>query len=274
VCGLAGFSLKSAPESAPERDANLLARLLLAGIAERGDDACGYAFPGKEGVVVSKVRGGASNLVRVLSLPPGCTQTLVHVREHTKGTPSLEANNHPIRHGRVVGIHNGRLLNDDELFSVHGLERQEPGMTVDSEALFALIDRYPDEVNVLGEAEGALAIAWLDERRPGVLSLARGWGRPLLLGESDEGLFFASTRFALEMMAEHVGISLSLRAVPEGTVLSIVAGEIVAEQAFEPRPAGKSEEEIASPSPYERERCLQALMGPVAALSPGYLAPA
>ena len=37
------------------------------------------------------------------------------MRDYTKGHPRIEANNHPIRHGAVVGVHNGIILNDDEL---------------------------------------------------------------------------------------------------------------------------------------------------------------
>ena len=62
------------------------------------------------------------------------------MRDYTKGHPTILANNHPIRHGAVVGIHNGIIVNDDELFAGHGIERAEPEMTVDSEAIFALVD--------------------------------------------------------------------------------------------------------------------------------------
>jgi glutamine phosphoribosylpyrophosphate amidotransferase len=260
VCGIAGFSLTEGHS----RDPALLARLLLAGIAERGEDACGYAFPREDRVLISKVRGGASNLVRVLSLPGDALEALVHVREHTKGTPDLEANNHPIRHGSVIGIHNGRLINDDYVFAHHGLEREEPGMTVDSEALFALLDAYPGrEGQSLAEVEGALAIAWLDERRPGVLHLARGWGRPLVVGVGSEGVFFASTRAALEMLAVHVGLELAIEEVPEGTIRLIAHGRVIEESRFAPRPGGVPEAAITPPSPAERERCLRVLLGPV-----------
>ena len=70
--------------------------------------------------------------------PQTATELLVHVRDYTKGHPSIAANNHPVRHGPVVGIHNGIILNDDELLAPHSCARSEPRMTVDSEAIFAL----------------------------------------------------------------------------------------------------------------------------------------
>ena len=45
-------------------------------------------------------------------------------------------NYHPVRHGAVIGVHNGIILNDEEIFAAHGLERTEPEMTVDSSAKF------------------------------------------------------------------------------------------------------------------------------------------
>ena len=47
MCGIAGFTI--APGTGLERTA--LARLLLAGIAERGTDATGYGYHGADGIV-------------------------------------------------------------------------------------------------------------------------------------------------------------------------------------------------------------------------------
>jgi predicted glutamine amidotransferase len=50
-------------------------------------------------------------------MPAETAQALIHVRDYTKGHPEVEANNHPIRHGSVVGIHNGVIENDDALLA-------------------------------------------------------------------------------------------------------------------------------------------------------------
>src|SRR5437867_13999 len=135
MCGIAGYSLVAS--SPLER--TLAAQALLAGIAERGADAVGYAHrtPG-ERVSVHKQRSGASALLDEITVPESATEVLVHVRDYTKGHPTVAANNHPIRHGAVIGIHNGVILNDDELLADHECARREPGMTVDSEAIFAV----------------------------------------------------------------------------------------------------------------------------------------
>ena len=130
MCGIAGYSLR--PRSSVER--TLAAQALLAAIAERGADAVGYAYRGPDDVypTVVKQRTPASQLLERVSVADGANQLLVHVRDYTKGHPSIAANNHPVRHGPVVGIHNGIILNDDELLAPHSCARAEPRMTVDS----------------------------------------------------------------------------------------------------------------------------------------------
>ena len=198
MCGIAGFSLD--PESSVDR--TLAAQALLAGISERGADAVGYAYRAPEGPVgVTKLRGGASALLDELSVPPDASQALIHVRDFTKGHPDIHANNHPIRHGAVVGIHNGIVENDDALLARYGIARAEPQMTVDSEAIFALMELRRHDARALSELRGAMAAAWVDERDDATLFLARGRLRPLWLGTAEGCLAFASTRRALAIAA-------------------------------------------------------------------------
>ena len=137
MCGIAGYSLSASSDV----ERTLAAQALLAGIAERGADAVGYAYVAPGGrVAIHKQRSGASALLEQGVLPESVNEVLVHVRDYTKGHPRIEANNHPIRHGAVVGVHNGIIFNDDELMASHGFDRAEPQMTVDSEAIFALAE--------------------------------------------------------------------------------------------------------------------------------------
>src|SRR3954465_6932322 len=113
MCGIAGYSVR--PRSNVER--TLATQSLLAAIAERGADAVGYAYraPSDTYSTVVKQRTPASLLLDRVEVPSQANQLLVHVRDYTKGHPSIAANNHPVRHGPVVGIHNGIIVNDDAL---------------------------------------------------------------------------------------------------------------------------------------------------------------
>jgi glucosamine 6-phosphate synthetase-like amidotransferase/phosphosugar isomerase protein len=257
MCGIAGYSV----EERSSVDRTLAAQALLAGIAERGGDAVGIAYRGAgASVTIRKQRTGASALLDRLSLPADADQLLVHVRDYTKGHPTIEANNHPIRHGAVVGIHNGIIANDDALFAQHGIERAHPEMTVDSEVIFALVDARPGDLTVFEELHGAMATAWLDEREPGVLHLARGVARPLWIGRGRHELFFASTRTTLELAARALRIDLRFDEVSEGRLLRIVGNRVESRQRF--RPDASYREENVLPTvraPHEGAWCLERL---------------
>jgi glucosamine 6-phosphate synthetase-like amidotransferase/phosphosugar isomerase protein len=256
MCGIAGYSLSGS--STVER--TLAAQALLAGIAERGADAVGYAHRCPGGAVeIHKQRSGASALLDQVLLPADATEVLVHVRDYTKGHPRIEANNHPIRHGAVVGVHNGIIFNDDELMEQHGFERAEPLMTVDSEAIFALAEAAEGAPSAFEELNGSMATAWIDERRPDTIFLARGVGRPLWIGTAREELFFASTKAALEVVEKFLGLKLRKREVAEGTVVVVAEGRELSRERFKPDRNFEERPLPAVRAPQEGLSCLRQL---------------
>jgi glutamine---fructose-6-phosphate transaminase (isomerizing) len=258
MCGIAGYSLS--PSSSVDR--TLAAQALLAAIAERGADAVGYAYrlPISGRAHVHKQRSGATELLDQVRVPIDATEALVHVRDYTKGHPSIAANNHPVRHGAVVGIHNGIIANDEEIFEQHGFERHLPEMTVDSEAIFALAEATASRAEALEELYGAMATAWLDERDASTLFLARGFGRPLWIGTAAKELFFASTREALEVLERTLRLSLRKRPVDEGTLLRVRDGRVTAHERFQPDRSYVEDRVLpAVRSPHEGASCLQRL---------------
>ena len=263
MCGIAGYSLS--PGSGIDR--TLAAQALLAAIAERGADAVGYAYrsPGEAYPTVVKQRTPASQLLERVSVPAEAGQLLVHVRDYTKGHPSIAANNHPVRHGPVVGIHNGIITNDDELLARHACARAEPRMTVDSEAIFAVAAHSRSEAAALETLEGAMAAAWLDEREPELLQLARGVGRPLWLGQGADGVFFASTKLALEVVERYCALSLRKREVREGTLLALASGKVARKARFRPQSYVEPDPLPAVRAPGERDHCLSRLAALAAA---------
>ncbi|HEV7639950.1 MAG TPA: hypothetical protein VGO39_03655 [Gaiellaceae bacterium] len=258
MCGIAGYSLR--PSSELER--TLAAQALLAAIAERGADAVGYAYRGPTDTyaTVVKQRTPASLLLDRVSVPQEASQLLVHVRDYTKGHPSITANNHPVRHGPVVGIHNGIITNDDELLSHHACARAEPRMTVDSEAIFAIAAHSRNDARALEHLRGAMATGWLDEREPGVVFVARGSGRPLWIGEDPQGVFFASTRVALEVLEQYLPVQLRMRELREGMLLALKDGSIARKERFRPDLDYVEVDPLPTVrAPQERDVCLSRL---------------
>jgi glucosamine 6-phosphate synthetase-like amidotransferase/phosphosugar isomerase protein len=256
MCGIAGYSVS--PRSSVDR--TRAAQALLAAIAERGADAVGYAYrsPGSA-VSLKKQRSGASGMLDRITIPPDAHQVLLHVRDYTKGHPRVAANNHPVCHGAVVGVHNGTILNDDELMARHGFERAAPGMTVDSEVIFATAEATDSDARAFEEFRGSMAAAWLDERRPELLYLARGVGRPLWVGTTRRELFFASTERALEIAEHYTGIQLRKRELAEGTLLALKGSRASRHDRFTPDLSYQADPLPAVRAPIEGAFCLERL---------------
>ncbi len=256
MCGIAGYSVS--PSSRVDR--TRAAQALLAAIAERGADAVGYAHRSPNGpLVVRKQRSGASSVLDRIEIPADAHQALLHVRDYTKGHPRVAANNHPVRHGTVVGIHNGTILNDDELMATYGFERAERGMTVDSEVIFAVAEATGSTARGFEGFRGSMAAAWLDEREPAFLYLARGTGRPLWVGTTRRELFFASTERALEIAEHYTGLQLRKRELDEGTLLALEGPRAVRRERFTPDPTYEADPLPAVRAPHEGAFCLQRL---------------
>jgi amidophosphoribosyltransferase len=262
MCGIAGYSLEPGARIAR----TLAAQALLTGIAERGADAVGYAHrSAARRTSVHKRRTGASGLLREISIAQDSTEVLIHVRDYTKGHPTIEANNHPVRHGDVVGVHNGVIVNDEELFAAYGFERHEPEMSVDTEAIFALVEAFGSHGATLEQLRGSMATAWLDSREPDVLYLARGAARPLWIGTAAEGTFFASTAHALEVLEYFVRLPLEKEELAEGTLVRLEHGRETHREQFNP---DRRYSETPLPpvrAPEERESCLRLLSALAAA---------
>ena len=257
MCGIAGYSLDV--DSSVDR--TLAAQALLAGIAERGADAVGYAHRGaRRDVTIHKQMSGATALLEAIELPADATDALVHVRDYTKGHPTVLANNHPIRHGSIVGIHNGIIVNDEEILARHRIERAEPDMTVDSEAIFALMELTGSDRSALEQLRGSMATAWIDERVPGRIHLARGVARPLWIGRSRRELFFASTKSALEVVEGTLRLTLRKQEVSEGRLLHLERGKIVTETRFRTDRSYRDARTLpAVRAPHEGASCLAKL---------------
>lgn len=148
-----------------------------------------------------------------LSVPRNATEVILHTRFATQGSETNNDNNHPIRVGPVVGVHNGVISNDWQLFNRMGIKDKRQA-EVDTEAIFAAIYYGPQfeegknwrhlsgctgPADALSEVRGSAAVAWLDERDDsGILHLARTQQSPLAWVQTMAGsLVFASSMEAI-----------------------------------------------------------------------------
>src|SRR2546428_725211 len=129
--------------------------------------------------------------------------------------------------------------------------------TLAAQALLAAIGPRREALEAL---RGAMATAWLDERRPGLLFVARGVGRPLWLGQAKHELFFASTRHALDVVGRTLGLRLRTRELPEGALAIAENGRVVSRSRFRPDHGYFESDPLPSVrAPHEGASCLALL---------------
>jgi glucosamine 6-phosphate synthetase-like amidotransferase/phosphosugar isomerase protein len=138
-------------------------------------------------------------------------------------------------------------------------------MTVDSEAIFAVAAHSEGDAEALEALRGSMATAWIDERREHSISVARGVGRPVWLGAGDAGVFFASTKLALEVVERFLGLKLELDELEEGTLVQLEQGRETSRKRF--NPDRRFEDAPLPPirAPKEAALCLKRLATLVAA---------
>ncbi len=153
MCGIGGV-LMFPKERSNEELAYI--RELVSSIAfynqARGRDATGFATFSNRSHSLFKHPIKASDIINQAaykhfinrSLHKNTKNVLIHTRAGTKGSEENNLNNHPIESHRYIGVHNGVISNDDELFEKHSLFR---AAEVDSEVIFRLLDGQGDKPN-------------------------------------------------------------------------------------------------------------------------------
>jgi glucosamine 6-phosphate synthetase-like amidotransferase/phosphosugar isomerase protein len=182
MCGIATIAIgRRCRRRVPYALVRKLARELLVELQPRGIDASGIAVvnEGAESKVFKKPLRPDRLVVRpkfeeVLDLiGPQTNFIMLHSRATSVGSPLEHFNNHPTIVEPGVGIHNGTLWNEAELFTQFEESFDREG-EVDSEIIFKLYRHYVDEgltpkqaMSQTGERLwGAFTGALVDMRHP------------------------------------------------------------------------------------------------------------
>jgi len=205
---LAGVQLypRERTEEELEEIRQLFTRALICN-EERGRDAAGIAVIQANGNYrIFKEPVPASDLVKMKpyhaildTINSETVCVLGHTRMPTKGSRWNNDNNHPLLGEYTLGVHNGRIHNDDALFDEFNFPRRGE---VDSEIIFRLLDRdsptakkrYPAHVKESAAfLHGKLASLYVDLRDPAQLTVVKR-DNPLSLHyePSLQALFFSS----------------------------------------------------------------------------------
>jgi asparagine synthetase B (glutamine-hydrolysing) len=145
MCGIFGVI---APRAAAQKDVTRLVQTLFRLSESRGKEASGLAGLAGSSFRVLKSPVAASRLLRTRTfasyarevLDAGSIAVVGHSRLVTNGTQSQHSNNQPVAADDIVGVHNGIVVNVEDLWRNHSdLERESE---VDTEILFRLIRKH------------------------------------------------------------------------------------------------------------------------------------
>lgn len=174
MCGIGGLMMyqKNRTNEQLAFIKELTTHILVENMA-RGSHATGIATFGKKGYDVLKHNVSADEFTLYdtyfdfldKNIDNDTYNIILHTRHATKGSPSVNDNNHPIVSATAIGVHNGWVSNDDELFKSEGLYRLAQ---VDSEVIFRLADKElgNDTENTKRVAEklsGVYAVAFVNK---------------------------------------------------------------------------------------------------------------
>jgi glucosamine 6-phosphate synthetase-like amidotransferase/phosphosugar isomerase protein len=133
---------------------------LISAAQSRGRVSTGIAFINPQEVAVMKEKIVGEEFVKLGEYKEVCQRMMVspeaikgpkrlisiigHCRAPTKGSASIRQNNHPIITDHIVGVHNGHISNDEDLFAEFGhfAKNWKRAGQVDSEIIFRLLDYY------------------------------------------------------------------------------------------------------------------------------------
>jgi glucosamine 6-phosphate synthetase-like amidotransferase/phosphosugar isomerase protein len=193
MCGIVGAIAFNKLNKKDEQDRQRIMRYmtteLLLLTEDRGKDATGAAILFSDGNYVGMKRGekvsdflsklGESKeryggLLKIWKEHEYPVKVyLGHARATSQGSKDDNANNHPIKIGNIIGIHNGTLRNDDVI--IKNLKCKRDGQ-VDSEAIFRLFEYYTNKgkepftlnmvQDVVRRLEGQFAVTLFNSDNP------------------------------------------------------------------------------------------------------------
>lgn len=168
-----------------------------------------------------------------------CLSLIGHTRAVAGNNAVAENNhnNHPHVHGSIIGIHNGRITNDGELWDKYEDHITAKGIC-DSEVVVALVNHFlttgkakTTEAAIemaIAEADIWYALAFLDMKNPNKLYLVKDKSQPLALGwwaTPEIGVFASEWSYITDAYAKHGTVKNSCQikqcAVPANQVITL-----------------------------------------------------
>lgn len=191
MCGITGMIML--PRKRSEKELKILRFVfseILKNTEDRGKDATGIYIVQKDNENIlakdafrADIFTASEEFFRASeAINNNTTIVLGHTRNYTQGKPDNNLNNHPIEIGRIVGIHNGSIDNDYQLFNANK-DKFTRIADVDSEIIFQLLNYYATDTDITREQikqalvteriRGSVALAFIHKAQPNIVHLIK-----------------------------------------------------------------------------------------------------
>jgi len=224
MCGIFGLIVNS-KSSFKKRDFPMVLDRLFLLSETRGKDASGLMFFNDLEMTVLKRPVRANKFIRspeykklikqFVNFPSRKDKTvgfMGHARMVTNGSEEEHANNQPVIRKDMVVLHNGIVVNDEELWRKHSsLKRSH---VVDSEVILGLMEHYLQSGEMLDKAfrqtwmqlQGANSVALMHAQYDGVILATSNGSLYFAESATENELVFASEKFILEQLLKYPAI--------------------------------------------------------------------
>lgn len=246
MCGIFGISIGSGTSITPKELKAVADKLFLLS-ESRGKEASGIFLVHNNKARLIREPCPASQLIRSdsyndlfknLHLKQSGLCLIGHSRLVTHGHESVDANNQPVVKGQLIGVHNGIIVNEQEIWSA--LSGQSQLTELDSEALFALIQDQLLEKSSLKDSietsialtRGTASIACLSLAKQ---QLALCTNNGSLYASSNEGItLFSSEKYILQSLFASTSVKyikgLKIDKIPNNDVMVVDISQAFGEQ--------------------------------------------
>tara|TARA_Y100001980_G_C14555522_1_gene344227 strand:+ start:1069 stop:3096 length:2028 start_codon:yes stop_codon:yes gene_type:complete len=246
MCGIFGIIATSNELKKNKKKITEIIRFLGIRSQSRGKDSSGLCYYDQsndeinifKGPIASKYLFNNKNLKSGLDIglskPERTSYVFGHSRLVTNGTQLDDNNNQPLIVDKIIGVHNGIVVNVDELWNKN--TRLKRKNDIDSEVIFALIknriinDSLTLESAVsktMNEITGTAAIAFVDITKNKFV-LATNNGSLYTIKKNDESIIFASERVILNQLKHKLNLKYSdVNPLHSGYGISISLDDLV-----------------------------------------------
>lgn len=239
MCGIFGVILTGVDSKLSPKQLKQIVNLLFRLSESRGKEASGIALRANNDIYVLKEPIASSKLVKTAKYKELFNNTLPkaysgrqlkcpivilgHSRLKTNGQSEINTNNQPVVKKGAIGIHNGIIVNDKEIWVSHPALKQE--YAVDTESFLSLLQFLRSNGNstinstklAFREIEGSASVAVEFDDEDVVLLATNTGSLYIASSENQQVILFASEKFILQQVLadEYLGALCSVESIKQ-----------------------------------------------------------